>query len=197
MFTWWEIYVGTIFSMYWTLIDIQWIRKVFRPLNLFHILLRYSLTIKLIEFVSSLIYTQGPIMTKQKQVFRNVCKFIFKKKTEIPYLHKYSDPLTSCKIKLLLFIFSCISFACHEFMMSVTHHTLTTNTKTSMHFNASLWGFFFWGGGTIFNCKSHCYSIKHICWQNGFRFSKVWGIKQSCQICRIYRLITLAVISPD
>ena len=40
-------------------------------------------------------YTQYPIMTKQKLVFRNVCKLIENKTTEITHLHKYSDPLLS------------------------------------------------------------------------------------------------------
>jgi hypothetical protein len=50
------------------MLHLQCIRKVFRPLHLFHILLRHSLII----FASS-IYTRYPIMTKQKQVLRNVC----------------------------------------------------------------------------------------------------------------------------
>jgi hypothetical protein len=45
-------------------------------------------------------YTQYPIMTKQKQVFRNVCKCT-KKQTEISHLHKYSDPLLSTLLKHL------------------------------------------------------------------------------------------------
>ncbi len=46
-------------------------------------------------FFFSLIYTPYLIMTKWKQNFRNVCKFIKNKKTEISHLHKYSDPLLS------------------------------------------------------------------------------------------------------
>ena len=40
-------------------------------------------------------------MTKQKQVFRNVCTFYKKKYTEISHLHKYSDPSLSTLLKHL------------------------------------------------------------------------------------------------
>ena len=60
------------------------------PLTFFHILLQpYSKMDK--QNISSSIYTQYPIMTKWKQVFKIVCTFIKKIETEIPYLHKYSD----------------------------------------------------------------------------------------------------------
>ena len=50
---------------------VQCIWKVLRPLDFFYILLRYSLILKLIKkiFSPSSIYTQYPIMAKQKQVF--------------------------------------------------------------------------------------------------------------------------------
>ena len=51
-------------------VRIQCIRKLFRPLHFFHILLRYSLILKLIKsfFSPSSIYTKYPIITKQKQL---------------------------------------------------------------------------------------------------------------------------------
>ena len=69
--------------------ELQCIWKIFRPLDFFHILLGYSIILKYNTlFFPSSIYTQYPIMTKQKQVFRNVCKFI-------SHLHNNSDPLLS------------------------------------------------------------------------------------------------------
>jgi hypothetical protein len=62
--------------------------SVFRPLDFFHILLHYSLILKLIQYFFPLINLHTiPQMTKQKQVFRNVCKFIilFKKNITITY----------------------------------------------------------------------------------------------------------------
>jgi hypothetical protein len=51
--------------------DIQCIRKVFRPLDFFHILLRYCLILKRMKcFFPSLIYTQSPIITNH--IFANV-----------------------------------------------------------------------------------------------------------------------------
>ena len=69
---------------------LQWILNVFRPLPLFHILLRYSLILKWITlfFLPSSIYTQYP---------HNLLKI----KTEITHLHKYSDPLLSTLLKHL------------------------------------------------------------------------------------------------
>ena len=65
-------------------LHIQCLRKVFRPLNFFHILLRYRLILKLIKsFFSPSIYTQYPIMTKQKQDFRNVGKFFKTQKINV------------------------------------------------------------------------------------------------------------------
>ena len=54
------------------LIFLQCLRKVFRSLDFFHILLLYRLLLKLIQllFSPSSIYTQYLIMTKQEQVFR-------------------------------------------------------------------------------------------------------------------------------
>ena len=54
------------------------LRKVYRPLDYFQILLSYNLVLKLIQnnTKSSPIYTQYPIMTNGKQLFRNVCKCI-------------------------------------------------------------------------------------------------------------------------
>ena len=74
---------------------IQCILKVFRPLPLFHMLLCYSLVLKWIKYIfPSSIYKQYPIMTKQKKtVFKKCLQMYYKFKTEIPYLHKYSDPL--------------------------------------------------------------------------------------------------------
>ncbi len=68
---------------------------MFRPPSLFSILLCCSLILQLFKLIVffSLIYTPHLIMTKWKQNFRNVYKFIKKKKTEISHLHKYSDPL--------------------------------------------------------------------------------------------------------
>ena len=85
-----------------SLVNIQCIRKVFRPLQFFHILLRYSLILNgLKQLESSSICTQYPIMTKQKQVFRHFCTFDKKSKTEISHLHKYSDPLLNTLLKHL------------------------------------------------------------------------------------------------
>ena len=68
---------------------IQCIGNVFRPLDFFKMLLRYSLIEKCIKlFFPPSIYTQYPIMPKQKQL---------KKKC----LHKYSDPLLSTLLKHL------------------------------------------------------------------------------------------------
>jgi hypothetical protein len=47
----------------------------YSDLPFFHILLRYSLILKWINLCFS-IYTQYPIMTKQKKKLRNFCKFI-------------------------------------------------------------------------------------------------------------------------
>ena len=47
------------------------------------------------------IYTQYPIMTKQKQVFRNLCTFLKTIITEISHLHKYSDPSLKTFLKRL------------------------------------------------------------------------------------------------
>ena len=68
--------------------SIQYIRKVFSPLDFFHILLHYSLVLKLFHsfFPPLSIYTQYPIMTKQKQVLD---------------IHKYSEPLLSTLLKHL------------------------------------------------------------------------------------------------
>ena len=56
--------------------DIQCIQKVFRPFLLFHILLHNSLILKWIKYICfSSIYTQYPIMTKQKLFFRNFSKW--------------------------------------------------------------------------------------------------------------------------
>jgi hypothetical protein len=53
------------------------LQKVFNPLDLFHILLCYSQNSKCIKYLFfPPIYTQYPIMTKWKHVFRNVCKCI-------------------------------------------------------------------------------------------------------------------------
>ena len=61
--------------------EVQCIWAVFRPLEFFHVLLHYSLFLKCIQSLSpSSVYTQYPIMTKQKQVFRNFCKCIQNKK---------------------------------------------------------------------------------------------------------------------
>ena len=49
--------------------------KVFRPHYFFHILLRYSLVLKLIQLLFSSICTQYPMMTKQKQAL-HFCKRI-------------------------------------------------------------------------------------------------------------------------
>ena len=78
---------------------IQCIRKVFRPLDFLHILLRYSLILKLIKNKSS-IYTQYPIMKGKTgyTFFANVYKNI---KTEISHLHKYSDRSLSTLLKHL------------------------------------------------------------------------------------------------
>uniref|UniRef100_A0A4W5RHB9 Tyrosine-protein kinase n=1 Tax=Hucho hucho TaxID=62062 RepID=A0A4W5RHB9_9TELE len=46
---------------------LTYLRKLFRPLDFFHILLGYSFILKLIKSFFP------PIMTKEKQVFRNVC----------------------------------------------------------------------------------------------------------------------------
>ena len=53
------------------------IEKVFRPLDFFYILLRYSLILKWIQLLVFPFtkYIQYPITTEQKQVFRNVIKF--------------------------------------------------------------------------------------------------------------------------
>jgi hypothetical protein len=50
--------------------ELQCLRKVFRPLELFHNLLHYNLILKLIKLkMASAIYTQYNITTKWKQVF--------------------------------------------------------------------------------------------------------------------------------
>jgi hypothetical protein len=67
-----------------TVLHTQGRRKVFRPLDFLHILIHYSLILKWISlFFHSSIYTQYPIMTKQKQAFRNVSKFM--KNTKLKY----------------------------------------------------------------------------------------------------------------
>ncbi len=74
-------------------------RKYSDPLHFF---LCCSLLLQLFKFIfSPLIYTPYLIMKKWKQKFRNVCKFIKKKKTEISHLHKFSDPLLSTWLKHL------------------------------------------------------------------------------------------------
>jgi hypothetical protein len=76
----WEAYGDAVWSAIWPLHafggsaivshPLQCIRKVFRLLDIFHILLRYNLILKMY----SSIYTQYSIMTKQKHFFRNFCK---------------------------------------------------------------------------------------------------------------------------
>ena len=65
-------------------------RKHSAPFDLFNILLRYALILKWIEWkYSSAIYTQYPKMTKQKSVFRDVCKkyiYIFFKRKYFIYI---------------------------------------------------------------------------------------------------------------
>ena len=61
--------------------SIQCILKVFRPLDIFHILLSYNLIVNGLKYFSpSSIYTQYSIMTNRKQVYRNYCKCITNKK---------------------------------------------------------------------------------------------------------------------
>ena len=57
-----------VISIYPTLSVLLCHWKLFRPLDIFHILLRYSLIVTLIKYKikSSAIYTQYLIMTKQK-----------------------------------------------------------------------------------------------------------------------------------
>uniref|UniRef100_A0A8C8FEJ2 Ras-related protein Rab-24 n=1 Tax=Oncorhynchus tshawytscha TaxID=74940 RepID=A0A8C8FEJ2_ONCTS len=71
----WELYDGYC--------HIQCIWKVFRPLDFFNCNFFYITALfktVLHTFSPSSIYTQYPIMTPQKQVFRNVFKWIKKKK---------------------------------------------------------------------------------------------------------------------
>ena len=70
-----EIGIDSVHSLY------SAFRKYSDP-YFFQIFLRYNLILKLIKyFFPSSIYTQYSIMTKQKQLFRNVCKCI-KNKTK-------------------------------------------------------------------------------------------------------------------
>ena len=76
---------GQIFNFLLVLYKYTMPWKVFRPLDFFHILLRYSLILKWIA------YTQSTHNTRSWQcILQMYSKW---KKTEISYLHKYSDPL--------------------------------------------------------------------------------------------------------
>jgi hypothetical protein len=72
-------------------LPVQWVQKVFRPLPLFHILLQpYS------KMDEDLFYlTNLHTIPHNDKVETDFLKFanVLKIKTEIPYLHKYSDPL--------------------------------------------------------------------------------------------------------
>ena len=70
-------YTLTLSRSIMNIIIIQCIRKVFRPLDFFHILLSYSLILKWIrKKETSVIYSthNNPIMTKRKQVYRIFCE---------------------------------------------------------------------------------------------------------------------------
>ena len=67
--------------------ELQLIRKVFRPLHFFHILLRYSLILKWIKCFFHTI----PHNAEAKTGFQKCLQMY--SKLEIPYLHKHSDTL--------------------------------------------------------------------------------------------------------
>ena len=107
-------------------------------------------------------------------------------------------------VNLSHLIFCCISFACHEFLVSLTYqhhqnldvlHTGCATSDETMHLNGSLWEL---RGGTRFCCELCRYSMEHICWLNGFK-SRVQGMKWPSNHRAAARsaVNTKIIVSPD
>ena len=62
-----------------TLLHIQWVRKVFRPLQIFHSLLYCSHLLKSINFIFFLVHAHtAPNIVRKTQTCRHFCRFITK-----------------------------------------------------------------------------------------------------------------------